>query len=768
MEISEAYYKIDKYLNSDSHRPIVVDVATGIQMSLLVQHYDVKGNEVISASDFCNDDNMPLLDKLKHVISSKDANLFLTDLSTFLKLGGAEELNNQVKSLLTDTQIKGKLVIFTYNCRRFINISDRRLIDANKLIIVGDASDESAFKVFFVASKLPFIFEKLDVYADGLSKLPPLIEKSKQSGQDVFVKTSLKKSNFPQALLDIREVCSSYEVIVSFCEQLRVVDKKYGTESQWDELLALLQNLEFEWIDLVHQKIGSEISLAKNIHLFNNTVEINKWIYFLALKCYGAEDNNYLTKVITQSHNIESFVSELYNSILEFDYDDNSFDVLYWERKELLSHFPDNSNALISFSKKVLSKDSLAIYYLTDLTMIEKELILKNIESFAALYGRKVTEKILSSIYPALTSYLSPYNYGVKYNEYFDLYKYSKVSNKIDERFAELAEEQTTKLDFLSDCTRAYIIDKIDKKNTHLYFMDGMGVEFLSYLQDLCYKHRLEFSANIGICNLPSITALNKEFVTEFTNCGCQYTDVKELDEIKHDRYLDYNYEKVKQPIHLAEELSILDKIIAKVDSQLQQGSLDKVVLVADHGASRMAVIAESENSWEMAEKGQHSGRCCPISDIDEQPTCSIEENGFWCLLNYDRFKGSRKANVEVHGGASLEEVLVPIIEITKHNQIIHCEVENDFKVITVSFKKIAKIKIYISKILECVSILVDGKSYYNANRETGKDYVYEVEMPDLKKSGTHSFDVFVGNSIIAKGLIFEIKKEGANERKFF
>lgn len=204
------------------------------------------------------------------------------------------------------------------------------------------------------------------------------------------------------------------------------------------------------------------------------------------------------------------------------------------------------------------------------------------------------------------------------------------------------------------------------------------------------------------------------------------------------------------------------------VDSQLQQGSLEKVVLVADHGASRMAVIAESENNWEMAEKGQHSGRCCPISDIDDKPGCAIEENGFWCLLNYDRFKGSRKANVEVHGGASLEEVLVPIIEITKYSQAIQCRIEDDYKVITSSFKKKAKIKFYISKTFENVSILVDGKSYYQASREDGMDYIYEVEMPDVKKSGIHTFDVLVNNGIIAKDLSFELKKEGASERKFF
>ena len=37
-------------------------------------------------------------------------------------------------------------------------------------------------------------------------------------------------------------------------------------------------------------------------------------------------------------------------------------------------------------------------------------------------------------------------------------------------------------------------------------------------------------------------------------------------------------------------------------------------------------------------------------------------------LSDYGRFKGSRKANVEVHGGASLEEVIVPIITLTLRN----------------------------------------------------------------------------------------------------
>ena len=50
------------------------------------------------------------------------------------------------------------------------------------------------------------------------------------------------------------------------------------------------------------------------------------------------------------------------------------------------------------------------------------------------------------------------------------------------------------------------------------------------------------------------------------------------------------------------------------------------------------------------------------IGEYGEEKT---KENGYWVLANYDRFKGGRPANIEVHGGATLEEVTVPVIEIT-------------------------------------------------------------------------------------------------------
>lgn len=167
-----------------------------------------------------------------------------------------------------------------------------------------------------------------------------------------------------------------------------------------------------------------------------------------------------------------------------------------------------------------------------------------------------------------------------------------------------------------------------------------------------------------------------------------------------------------------------------------------------------------------MSEKGEHSGRCCPVSDIDEKPDFATEENGYWVLANYDRFKGGRKANVEVHGGAALEEVCVPIIEITPQNEKIDVRLLDSYKNITVSFRKSALIKFFINKKLNNLKVKIEGK-YYDA-QPTAEEFVYQVSMPDIRKAKNYIFDVYASENMIASGLQFNVKSEVTVEKDLF
>ena len=103
-----------------------------------------------------------------------------------------------------------------------------------------------------------------------------------------------------------------------------------------------------------------------------------------------------------------------------------------------------------------------------------------------------------------------------------------------------------------------------------------------------------------------------------------------------------------------------------------------RFLLASDHGASRLAVIAGKEEKYETEiyegeHRGRHSGRCCPAFSPYDLPFAA-EENGWLVLADYGRFKGGRVADVEVHGGASLEEAVVPLVELSLKNTALTVE----------------------------------------------------------------------------------------------
>ncbi len=187
-------------------------------------------------------------------------------------------------------------------------------------------------------------------------------------------------------------------------------------------------------------------------------------------------------------------------------------------------------------------------------------------------------------------------------------------------------------------------------------------------------------------------------------------------------------------------------------------------MLTSDHGASRLAVISGNENLHEMQEKGKHSGRCCPISESETSPDNSAaEENGYWVLADYSRFKGSRKANVEAHGGATLEEAVVPIIEFTlKHDNITVQCLNTDGKAYY-SYKESPKLEIYCSMPVKTLSLRINGKTYHV--RLTGNTNIYEATLEDIKTAGKYNAEAYCGDTFVGE-ISFEIENRGIRKNK--
>lgn len=754
MDFDACIKKITKYLASENAQPLLVNVQNSKDLNRIKTHFDVDGNnEFIDASRFCNKDELPRIETLLADISTKRKKCFLVGLTSFLRFYGEEEIKKYLASIVNMT-ISSHIVVMTYQCERQLNFSDPRL---SRSICLLDGDEAPLPKLVFVSRKLP---PPLFGYSiDGIDAVAGEIENSNM--EKILVITTKHRAMYPKSIYSITDMSKAYEVVIGKDTVLSSLDENIGTSSQWEYLLSIL-NSGKTFVEICNSEFGNYQSLEIAIPNYSEYSEQKKWLFFIALKLFGVANNRCLAVAVNNAVIHSQLIREVFRCILEKNHTDKDFSEFYQQRKYLLMSFGNPVNEVVDFCKVVLQKEEKAIYYLTDNTKQEKELILILLEKYYQDTKKSEIEKILSVVYPDLYFYIRDYRYNIPLlDKYFSMYTHSKVINKVISELEKLVTQQATLREYnLLLEPRTVKMDGIDKTDSQLYFIDAMGIEYLSYILTKCKEK--ELMANVIICcaNLPSITSKNKEFVNEFETRGLLVNSIKELDEIKHHGINDYDYRQRKQPIHIIRELEIIAETLDNIKLKLSKGDCDKVIMVSDHGASRLAVIHETENMWEMSSKGEHSGRCCPKADVDVKSEFATEEDGFWVLANYDRFKGGRKANVEVHGGATLEEVVVPIIEITKlANEI---EVSIVEKVITVSFRKKAAIRLFSKTTLKNVTVLIDGE-YYEA-KEQG-DNMYLVNMPQLRKAKRYNVEVFASNNLIASGLSFEIKKESSQEK---
>lgn len=763
MDLAECKKKIDRFLSKDNVQPLIVDVQNHKDWSDLMVHYNVGNNTVIKTSDYCKKDEFPQIDRLFHDLETRDGTSFVTGLTSFLKLHGEQELRKVINEILSMTTA-GHVVVITYQCHRYMDFKDPRLLPR---IAVLNGEEQSSPEIYLSS---PGLSLKGVQTITGIDLFSASVEST--SSDKLLVFTSKEKADYPKALYRIIGLSKAYDALVQKDPKTSELSEAIGTDDQWKYALELFEKKP-DWVAVIDGEFGNHMTLEIHVQNYNRMAANRLWLYFVGLKLFGAKNNWCLNYASARSSGLRDLISNVYRGILNKSVKDADFWDCYESRKLLLNQIGNPSAELTAYCKVVIGKGKNAIYYLTDNTEQEKEAIFTFLDQYGAEYKRDELMGILKRVYPDLFAYLQPYRFrNVLLDNYFQDYKYQKVINKILPDFEAIVLEQAEKRDYnLILEPRSSKIEKLSTKDSLLYFMDAMGVEYLGYIMSVCRELQLNAKITVCRCELPSITSRNKEFLELWDEK--QIVSIKDIDDIKHHGKFDYDYySNSKLPLHLMKEMETIHDTLEKIRNKLISGGMIKrAVMIADHGASRLAVLHDTENVWEMEEKGQHSGRCCPKSDVDVQPDYATDAGDFWALANYDRFRGGRKANVEVHGGATLEEICVPIIELTYSDgkievHLMPVDAESvDFSgvlEIEVSFRKKAAVKIFMTAELPDVSITVDGKSYEADSLGNG---FYRVDMPDLKKPGTYSVDVYSGDNIVAEKLTLIVKREGQREK---
>ena len=414
---------------------------------------------------------------------------------------------------------------------------------------------------------------------------------------------------------------------------------------------------------------------------------------------------------------------------------------------------------VIDYIKMTKQHQKDAIRYLTDNTKLEKEAIIDLISVYAEEYTPQELRSVLGEVYPDLAAYLDAYSFpgNTWLDAYFTEYRYSKVMNRVSPELREMAQQQAVDHDFLKLLPRIAVVDGIPKDGTFLFFVDAMGVEFIPYIVQKCREYDLKLTVTVSHCELPSLTRCNKDFFESYP--PEQRTKVSELDDIIHHGKENYDYQVTKTPLHLIRELEIIDEVLRNARTRLLSGnSTTRVLLVADHGATRMAVINEHIIDIDVNSKGTNGGRVCEYTEAVKTVPCAIREGDYYILASYDRFKGGQPANVEAHGGGTLEEVVVPVITLTLPTEEIEVQVET--KIVEYSFKQQPVLKLFSKTMLSNASVLINGKWYTADASIDGQNFSFT--LAGLKK-GQYIAALYADGSEVATGLTFELRSKAGS-----
>lgn len=744
---------IKKYLKSSVDTPFFLFVSDG-QYATVKDHLSALGLTMVRMSDFCGeDDKWPDMDDLEEHLKSayknhNGKNIAVLGLGEYLAARGIDETKKQLYRLKCLKLGDAKVLLLLHGPGLSKHIA------ALKTDIRFD--ERCHYVIEEAASCLSFTLADPSVGLPALKGIKALLRKYENGdwGNDVLKSVlGFDKASFGNKLLS-----SNYHGIRHYCPGL-LLPSSCGSDEQWAELLQELKQNDYS-LDAVLEKHDLKRNLEINFYPRITADNYHSWLYFIALKNEAATlTNSYLRFVAEGMSTYKDFKKNVLNVIIDIPHTDKRFAAFYRDRKALLEKFPEPEIAEFVYDNRV--NESESIYKLTDWTLTEREEII-------AWVSRNGLIPEIVDIYPALADYRKVYTFKCPGREgfaemltsYFEKYKEQKIDNALDPEFLKQVDSLARPpREFNQLPTRNEVLEGFDISESFLLWLDALGVEYLAYIVKMAQERELSISINIARAELPTITSpFNNDFFEVWPED--RRRKIQDLDDVKHCDAGGYNFTNNELPIHLARELEIIKTVINEAATKLAGHKYKRVLIVSDHGASRLAVLARKEERYETDTKSKYSGRCCEYFEPYDLPFASVA-NGYLVLADYGRFRGSRAANVEVHGGASLEEVIVPVIELALKDGRITVRLAEEE--VSLDFRAGTAIELFFNSPVKDVSVLMKDKRYRAS--EIGENR-YRALLTDIKKAGDYSVEIYAMENLIgqvtlrAKGKSGKVKSD--------
>lgn len=448
---------------------------------------------------------------------------------------------------------------------------------------------------------------------------------------------------------------------------VREDDMKY-----WEELASNIDVIDFDFDTFVNQQFNTLNLNEENAFVqtwFEYKDTFSRWLlktYFI----WKSDERNYLIRVLENVTSLST--SDLFSQIATQIFDEPFHEASVNQRLSLLKEAKRKYVQIKSLAEqKVKAKLSamaadpergplFAMKYMSPLTLSERCLM-------AEWVGQgKIEKSFVKNLFPELYAYMLPLIVQTEkgngwINEYFQEYCLSKVGNSQTENLANKLKELNASQVSFETWRNGFKTVKTFMHNRQdidiYYWIDGLGVDWIPFITRVIEKHKADgvFLNEIYVAasELPTVTSVNKTKLDEMANGKLK--KIGDVDKFAHT--------PKKYPAYLIEEFRIVEDAISKVLS-LYNGK--KIAFVSDHGVCYMAQFGAGLNLAGV--ETDHAGRCghwLKGSALADNNYVVLDDDQTLCSLNNNSLSAKTPMGQGAHGGATPEEVLVPIIIVS-------------------------------------------------------------------------------------------------------
>ncbi len=286
-----------------------------------------------------------------------------------------------------------------------------------------------------------------------------------------------------------------------------------------------------------------------------------------------------------------------------------------------------------------------------------------------------IVSNIVKVVYPETTTYLNmDLVFGdVTLEEYFREYRELKITDRVTREFYERAQRVVPQSSVQS--RDAMVQRYASDDGCALLVVDAMGAEWLPMLVAMARLRNIGIDEiTVSEAHLPTTTKFNSIYWLDVKR---RLPDIKRFDNIVHNGAR--THEDLRAEENLVAALDVIgNEVLPRIAEGLTQ--FERVLVTADHGSSRLAVLAwqykprlartlaceaDAEVAdWRFRERAMQ-GRCPP--ELEE-----TLDGRYWVVRGYNRLpkKGGGQC-FELHGGATLEERLVPVVVFSRSGQFV-------------------------------------------------------------------------------------------------